>query len=150
MLLRKALLLHLEEQYLRCFGPVISTPHTVHFVIMFLYSGEDKETLYLFAERKDFLCCMATFETTSEKKRFFITNSEDETFPIRFERARVVVRTRWGVNVVFEKTTRGQYFKDSREPKKRISADEVYSELLRLLGNKGQADAAFAHINIGK
>jgi hypothetical protein len=91
---------------------------------------------------------MATFEAHSDAKKFYAhreVDGVDESFPIRFQRNMVIVKTKWG-NVVFTKTNRGQSFTDSREPKKRIGAHEIKSELERLLDTKEQAEQAFQHL----
>jgi hypothetical protein len=90
---------------------------------------------------------MASYESHLDRKKFYATNQDDETFPITFKRATVIVKTKWG-NVVFTKSNRGQYFHDSREPKKALCGAEVLSELERMLDSKEQAAAAFAHLQI--
>jgi len=92
---------------------------------------------------------MPNFESYTERKKFYATNNEDETFPITFKRSMVIIKfPNWNTSVVFTKSNRGKYFHDSREPKKALTATEVYAELLRMLDSKEQADAAFANLQV--
>lgn len=91
---------------------------------------------------------MASYENHLDRKRFYATNQDDETFPITFKRATVIIRTKWGVSVAFTKSNRGQYFHDSREPKKALTGVEVLAELERMLDTKADAAAAYQHLLI--
>jgi hypothetical protein len=71
-------------------------------------------------------------------------DDDAKMFRINFVRGIVTIDT-YGVKVVFTKSNRGQYFTDSREPKKRFTRDEIFYEIKRMLNDDAKANEAMKH-----
>jgi hypothetical protein len=109
-----------------------------------------------------------SFETFADASRFFVDvkneNGEDGKMMINLRKSCVVVTTASGDKVAFMKTNRGKTYRDSRGKKVTkksdwgdketiirplmISAEEVQSELKRLLDDSWMAEQAFRALQV--
>ena len=99
---------------------------------------------------------MPSYESFCNASRFFVEMKDDDgelvKIPVSLIRATVVVSVPCAngqiAKVAFAKTNRGQTFRDSRSPKKNITAAECLSELKRMLQSNNDGEMAFQTLNV--
>ncbi len=77
-----------------------------------------------------------SYTSYSEDKKLIIPGKtdDDKSFMMRFTKNTVILSI-FNETIVFQKTSRGKTYQDSRFPGKRFSEDEIEYELKRMLGS---------------